>query len=93
MRLIFLAIALIQFFNINFGYAMDDEGINRRGIHQRFQVQRDAAQQAVAPVNGEGFSLTGIISSGFNQIKPALPIIAYLIFRFLQECPGDCPIE
>ena len=94
MHLIFLAITLIQLFSINIGYAMDDEDImNRRGTHRRFHIQQDAAQQVIEQENEEGFSLTRLISSGFNKIKPTLPIIAYFIFRFLPECWGNCTIE
>lgn len=101
MRFLFSLVIIIQLLAFNIGNALDlfdtgmwvEDGRNKVRPQMNVRGEPNIDEQVVAPVNEENFSLTKIISSGCKKIKPALPIIAYFIFRFLQECPGDCPIE
>lgn len=101
MRLLFLLMIITQLLAVNTGHGLDlydveawvGEGRKKVRPQVNAAEEPNIVQQTIAPVNEEGFSLTRIISSGFNQMKPALPIIAYLVFRYIQGCPGDCPIE
>ena len=98
MRLLFLALAIIQLFSINIGYSMDDDPeMNLRGTRQRFQPNRhtrqDDQEQRDEPGNEERYWVTRIITEACNKLGPSLPIIVYLLFRFMSECPGNCPID
>ncbi|MBY0281610.1 MAG: hypothetical protein K2W94_05570 [Alphaproteobacteria bacterium] len=86
MRLLFLAIIFVQLFSINTGYAMspEDELETGRVVRSRFQRRHDV-EQIDTSVNVKRLSLARMIP---DKIKPFLPLVFYLIFRFSTEMFG-----